>query len=189
MGGKQKQQQKQAVLDIKPGITSVDQLDDEIRGVAELELQIEDRENEMRQELLEIEGRLGKEIKQFKEKKAVAVDGVLTFAKAHKREVFGEKKSRKFNYGALSLSKESSRVEFTLDQDKVIANLERLGYAGGVVKTTKSIDKNAIEQAVPVDKREKVGFDVVLTGGDPKLTIDKRSIEILRDAQKQRKVS
>jgi len=36
---------------------------------------------------------------------------------------------------------------------------------------------------VPEDKRERVGFKLVPTGGQPSLTIDKRSIEILRDVQ------
>ena len=174
-------------LDLKPGMRTVDDLDGEIREVASLTLQAGDRESEMQQELLAIEKKYGVELKRLKEALAIRIDGVLEFARSHKVQVFGDKKSRKFNYGTITLSKESSRVEFTLDEAIVIGNLERLGWDRGVVKTSKSIDKNAIQTVVPEDKRAKVGFEVVETGGDPRLTIDKRSIEILRDAQKHQK--
>lgn len=172
-------------LDLKPGISSVEDLDVEIRVVASLYLQVEDRENAMQQELMKIEERFGPELKRLKQLQADHSVAVLAFAKAHKKQVFGEKKSRKFNYGTLKLSKEATRVEFTLDEANVIANLKKLGFAQGVVKEVESIDKNAIETVVPADKREKIGFKVVPTGGLPSLSIDQRSIEILRDAQKQ----
>jgi phage host-nuclease inhibitor protein Gam len=149
-------------------ITTVDQVDTEIREIAHLELKISDLENAMQQKLLEIE------------------NGVLTFAKDHK-EIFGGKKSRKFNYGTLALTKEGTKVEFLEEEPIIIANLKRAGFATGVVKQVESIDKNAIEAAVPEDKRKKIGFEMKTTGGEPVLKIDKRSIEILRDAEANQK--
>jgi phage host-nuclease inhibitor protein Gam len=167
-------------------ITTVDQVDTEIREIAHLELKISDLENAMQQKLLEIEKEFGDDIKRLKSEKAVIVDGVLTFAKDHK-EIFGGKKSRKFNYGTLALTKEGTKVEFLEEEPIIIANLKRAGFATGVVKQVESIDKNAIEAAVPEDKRKKIGFEMKTTGGEPVLKIDKRSIEILRDAEANQK--
>jgi phage host-nuclease inhibitor protein Gam len=181
----------QRPLGIKPAIANVDQLDNEIRDIAQLQLDATDRETEMQQLIHRIELEHGEAIKRLKEQLALRVEAVLDFAAGHKVEVFGEKKSRKFNYGTLQLSKESSKVEFLVEETKLIANLKRAGYDRGVVKTIESVDKEVLRGAVPEEKRAAIGFDIVKTGGNPTLTIDKRSIEVLRDARKQqqRKVS
>jgi phage host-nuclease inhibitor protein Gam len=177
----------QEKLDLRPGLKTVDDLDGEIREVASLTLAALDVENDMQQELMSIEKKFGPELKRLKEQLAARTDGVLDFARAHKASVFGSAKSRKFNYGTLKLTTESSKVVFTVDEVQVIANLERFGWDRGVVMTVKSVNKNALKAAVPEDKQAKVGFEIVKTGGAPQLTIDKRQIEVLRDAEKRTK--
>lgn len=163
-------------------IESWDDVDNAIRDVARIDLEVEDKENEMNAVITDVQSRLGPRIKELKNQREAIADAALSFAKKH-REDFGAKKSRKFNFGTIGFSKLSSKVKFLLEEIQIIANLKKLGLAAGVVKSKEWVDKNALEETVPAEKRDKVGFEVEETGDEPQLKIDKKAIEIMRESR------
>jgi phage host-nuclease inhibitor protein Gam len=169
-------------------LTSWDEVDNEIGEAARLALAIEDRENELNQRLQAAQNEYGPGIKALKEESALVVDRILTFAKKHRKD-FGDKKSRKFNFGKIEFSKTATKVKLLLEELHVIANLKKLGLATGVVKEKEWVDLNALRDTIPEEKRTKVGFELEETGDVARLVIDKKSIEILRKARQPRRTS
>lgn len=157
------------------------EVDEAIKDVALLDLSIEEEENKLNGIIADAQARFSPRIKELKEERAQLAFSVLEFASAH-REDFGVKKSRKFNFGTIAFSKLAERVVFIVEEVKVIANLKRLGLATGVVKEKEWVDKNALTETVPAEKRKAAGFTVEETGNEPQLKIDRKSIEILKQA-------
>ncbi len=168
-------------IDPEMGIRSWDDVDTAIRFVARLDLDIEDKENEMNAVITDVQARLGPRIKDLKEQRHALEERLLSFAAKH-RDDFGAKKSKKFNFGTIGFSKIASKVKLLLDELQVIANLKKLGLATGVVKVKETVDKNALQLIAP-EKREKVGFAVEETGDEPQLKIDRKAIEIMRQSR------
>ena len=166
----------------KEALKSWEDVDAEIRKVAELDLEIDGRKYELDTERHKVEAKHTPAIAKLMEERSERADAILAFAQKH-REELGEKKSKKFNFGTISFSKVAQAVKFLVDEEKLIANLKKLGYALGVVKSKESVDKNALQTAVPESKRAAAGFELVDTGNEPQLKIDRKAIEAARPAR------
>jgi len=178
---------KQKELDLKP-LESWADVESEVEAIAFLDLDIEDEETELNRRIHALQGELGPSIQEMKDARATKEARVLSFAKKHRAD-FGEKKSKKVNFGSIVFSKASSAVKFLVEEIDLIANLKKFGYALGVVKQVEKVDKNVLVTVVPEDKREKVGFEIVPTGDEPSLKIDRKRVELLRRAAARKKAS
>jgi phage host-nuclease inhibitor protein Gam len=177
-GSKQQQQQ----LDLKP-LESWADVESEVEEIAYLDCDIEGQEAELNRRITEVQGELGPAIQDLKAERDQKEARVLAFAKKHRAD-FGDKKSKKVNFGTITFSKAAEAVKFLIDEIDLIANLKRFGYAlmPGLIKQVEKVDKDALKSAVPEEKREKVGFEVVPTGDTASLKIDKKRIELMRQA-------
>lgn len=150
-------------------------VDAEILAVAKLDLDIEARENALNKRRQAIDEQHAPAIQELKDERTTREAAILQFAKKHRRD-FGDVKSRKFTFGTISFSKIGSAVRYLIDEALVLAKIKKAGLIG-VVKSRESIDKAALVDSVPPNKRKSFGFEVETTGDEPKLSIDRKAVE------------
>lgn len=182
---------KQTALNLAPPPATIETWDDADvvgRDYALDTFDIEASESELNALIAGIQQRLMPKIQAMKAARNLSEKRLLAFAKANRKD-FGGRKSKKLNFVTLSFRKISERVELTEEPVVVIANLKRAGLDRGVVKTTESIDKKALLANVPEEKREKIGFEVIPTGDEPKIEVDRKSVESFRAGQRAAKTA
>lgn len=180
---KAKKPSGQAALNLAPPVAPIETWDDADlvgKDYALLTFDIEAAESEMNALINGIQERLLPKISAMKAEHAMKERRLLSFAKAHRKD-FGGKKSRKLNYITLLFRKVGEKVVLTEELLVVIANLKKAGLDRGVVKTTESIDKTALRTVVPEEKRERIGFEVIPTGDEPKVEVDRKKVESFRE--------
>lgn len=139
-----------------PALQSWEEADAALREIAELDRKIADIEGEMNKQIDGIKITAAREAKPHQDRKDTLAKDLKEFAAEH-REDFGDKKSRRLNFGEIGF-RQSTQVTLPKDKGKLAEVIQR-------IKARRLRDCITVTESINKDILRSYGRDAVIAVG------------------------